>query len=46
MSDILLATKREFDKIGKPIQKSDFGKYSEMFDVAANSTTSTSTTGA
>ena len=34
MSEIILATKREFDKIGKPIQKSDFGKYSAVLDAA------------
>jgi SpoVK/Ycf46/Vps4 family AAA+-type ATPase len=44
MSDIILATKREFDKIGKPIQKSDFGKYSAMLDnTTTTSTTTTST---
>jgi len=36
MSDIVLATKREFDKMGKPIQKSDFGKYSGMLDAASD----------
>jgi SpoVK/Ycf46/Vps4 family AAA+-type ATPase len=35
MSDIVLATKREFEKMGKPIQRSDFGKYSTMFDYSA-----------
>ena len=45
MSEIILATKREFDKIGKPIQKSDFGKYSFMLDsVATTSTTNTTMT--
>ena len=33
MSDIVLATKREFEKMGKPIQRSDFGKYSAMLDI-------------
>jgi SpoVK/Ycf46/Vps4 family AAA+-type ATPase len=41
MSDIILATKREFDKIGKPIQKSDFGKYSAMLDDSTNTTSTT-----
>jgi SpoVK/Ycf46/Vps4 family AAA+-type ATPase len=44
MSDIILATKREFDKIGKPIQKSDFGKYSAMLDNTTTTTTTTTTT--
>jgi SpoVK/Ycf46/Vps4 family AAA+-type ATPase len=41
MSDIILATKREFDKIGKPIQKSDFGKYSAMLDDSTNTISTT-----
>jgi SpoVK/Ycf46/Vps4 family AAA+-type ATPase len=41
MSEIILATKREFDKIGKPFQKSDFGKYSAMLDTTNNTTTNT-----
>ena len=44
MSEIILATKREFDKIGKPIQKSDFGKYSFMFDSVGTTSTNTTTT--
>jgi SpoVK/Ycf46/Vps4 family AAA+-type ATPase len=45
MSDIVLATKREFDKMGKPIQKSDFGKYSTMLDTNTSSSGSTTTSG-
>ena len=41
MSEIILATKREFDKIGKPIQKSDFGKYSALLDATNNTTNAT-----
>lgn len=32
MSDLVFASKREFEKIGKPIQRSEFGKYSTMLD--------------
>jgi hypothetical protein len=32
MSHIVLAIKREFEKMGRPIQRSDFGKYSVMLD--------------
>jgi AAA+ superfamily predicted ATPase len=32
MQDIVLATKREFEKIGRPIQRASFGKYSKFFD--------------
>ncbi len=44
MSEIILATKREFDKIGKPIQKSDFGKYSAMLDASTSTANATNTT--
>ena len=33
MSDVVLAIRREFEKMGKPIQRSDFGKYSAMLDI-------------
>ena len=45
MAEIILATKREFDKIGKPIQKSNFGKYSELLDAINTSDTTTSMSG-
>jgi len=40
MSEIIIATKREFEKIGKPIQRSDFGRYSVMLDTTTSSSSS------
>ena len=31
MNYIILSIKRGFEKLGKPITKSDFGKYFELF---------------
>lgn len=32
MADIILASRREFEKIGKPVQRSEFGRYASMLD--------------